>query len=487
MKKNKKILIVGGGLGGLATAICLSDKNFEITIIEKNSNLGGKINYFEKDGYKFDTGPSLITLPHIFENLFKKAGENIYEHLKLDKINPLFKYMFEENDNLIYSSDLSDLEKIFNENEINDLDNFYSFLEKSSRLFRLSEKTFFQKPLLSFPTLSGLNAFIDSPFYLFLQNYSKFIEKNFQNKKIRKIFHRYPTYVGSSPYKSSAILSIIPFMELTYGGWYIHGGIYKLIEAIEKILISKNIKIIKNTKVSSINHNNGNIKSVSLDSGEEISTDIVVSNVDPSITKTMVDKRAYVNEKSLSMSGLVLLVGINKKIPEIIHHNVIFSKNYKREFDDIFEKKQFPSEPTVYINCPSKTDDSLAPPNSESVFLMCNTPATKDIWGKIQIENAIHKIRKVLSKHKLEKIIDKADFIEPITPNDFEKKYASPYGSIYGKVSHGISGTIFRSSNKNNKLKGLYYVGGGVHPGGGTPTVIMSAEIVSKLIMADYE
>ena len=276
-------------------------------------------------------------------------------------------------------------------------------------------------------------------------------------------------------------------MELTYGGWYIHGGIYKLIEAIEKILISKNIKIIKNTKVSSINHNNGNIKSGSLDSGEKISADIVVSNVDPSITKTMVDKRAYVNEKSLSMSGLVLLVGINKKIPEIIHHNVIFSKNYKREFDDIFEKKQFPSEPTVYINCPSKTDDSLAPPNSESVFLMCNTPATKDIWGKIQIENAINKIRKVLSKHKLEKIIDKADFIEPITPNDFEKKYASPYGSIYGKVSHGISGTIFRSSNKNNKLKGLYYVGGGVHPGGGTPTVIMSAEIVSKLIMADYE
>ena len=487
MKNKKKIIIIGGGLGGISTAIRLAKNNFDITIIEKNSNLGGKMNVLEKDGFKFDTGPSLITLPKVFEELYESLEEDLHDHIELIKVNPLFKYMFDPGEELLYSSNLSDLEKLFNDNEELGNEKFYNFITKSSKLFRLSEKTFFKKELLSTPNFTDLILFFKSPFKLFFQNYEKLIEKTFKNEKIRKIFNRYPTYVGSSPYKSSSILSIIPFMELSFGAWYIKGGLYKLIESLENLLISNNIEIKKNKKVASIDQENGIIKSVTLSDGEKILTDIIVSNVDPLITKSMLDKKYEVSNENLSMSGLVFLVGINKKIPELLHHNVIFSDNYKKEFEEIFDYGQFPSDPTVYINCPTKTDFSLAPNNSESIFLMCNSPATKEIWDENSIKESLEKVRMSLAKHKLEKIIDEAKFIESITPNDIEKKFAAPFGSIYGKVSHGIKGTVFRHPNKDKNIKGLYYVGGGVHPGGGTPTVIMSGNIVSKKILEDYE
>ncbi len=484
MKNRKKVIIIGGGLGGLATAINLSKSDFEINIIEKNSNLGGKMNMFKKDGFVFDTGPSLITLPNVFEELFKEAGEDIYEHLDFIKINPLFLYMFEK-EKIKYSSDLSEIEKLFNSNT-NEINMFYELISKGSKLFNLSQKTFFQQGLFSKPKFSNLLLLLNSPFQLFFKKYNSFIEKTFSDEKIRKIFNRYPTYVGASPYKSSSILSIIPFMELSYGAWYISGGLYKLIEKIEEIIISKNINIIKNLKVSKINNKNGSVQSVTLSNGENLKCDIIISNVDPLVTKTMINNKFQIKQKSLSMSGFVVLVGLNEEVPELLHHNVIFSKNYKKEFNEIFMDKKFPSDPTVYINCPTKSDKTLAPKGSESIFLMCNAPATKEKWGDKEIKDAISKIRRNLKKHKLEHIIDNSKFLEVITPNDFEKKFAAPYGSIYGKVSHGIFGSIIRHPNKDRKIKGLYYVGGGVHPGGGTPIVLMSAKIVSKEIINNY-
>ena len=485
MKNRKEVIIIGGGLGGIATAIFLSQRNFNVTIIEKNGNIGGKMNFFTKNGYSFDTGPSLITIPHIFENMFSEVGEKMSDHLELIKINPLFRYMFEDS-NLIYDSNFSLIEKNVNNKNIKELDNFYDFMTKASKLYNLSENTFFKNEILSTPSHKDLINLIKSPFTLFFKKYSDLVNKTFVDDRLRKIFLRYPTYVGASPYKSQGILSIIPFMELSFGGWYVKGGLYKIIESLEKILKSNGVKIILNKKVSSINLKNKKIESIVLEQKETISADIVVSNVDPIITKTMLDKKFRLSEKNLSMSGLVFLVGVEKKIDQLHHHNVIFSDDYENEFKEIFEKNIFPSDPTIYINCPTKTDKSLAPKECESVFLMCNAPANKSIWGESEIKEAFNKVYAKLKSKDLGDIIDKSNFIETITPNDLEKRYAAPFGSIYGKVSHGISGTVFRQPNKDRKINGLYYVGGGTHPGGGTPTVIMSGEIVGKRIIKDY-
>ena len=173
MKNKKRVLIIGGGLGGIATAIGLAKSNFEIIIVEKNSNLGGKMNVLEKDGFKFDTGPSLITLPSVFEELYKCLGEDLNNHIELIKVNPLFKYMFDSGEELLYSSDLSELEKLFNDNEKTGNKKFYNFISQSSKLFRLSEKTFFKKELFSTPKFTDLMFFFKSPFKLFFQNYGK--------------------------------------------------------------------------------------------------------------------------------------------------------------------------------------------------------------------------------------------------------------------------------------------------------------------------
>ena len=485
MKNKKEVVIIGGGLGGIATAIFLSQRNFKITIIEKNENIGGKMNFFTKNGYSFDTGPSLITIPYIFENMFSKVGEKMSDHLDLIKINPLFKYIFSNSD-IIYDSNFSLIEKNVNNKNYKELDNFYDFMTKASKLYNLSENTFFKNEIFSAPSTKDLKTLLRSPFTLFFKKYSDLVNKTFKDHRLRKIFLRYPTYVGASPYKSQSILSIIPFMELSFGGWYTRGGLYKIIESLEKILISNGVKIILNKKVSSINIKNKKIESVVLEQEENISADIVVSNVDPIITKTMLDKNFRLSEKNLSLSGLVFLVGVEKKIDKLHHHNVIFSDDYENEFREIFEKNIFPSDPTIYINCPTKTDKSLAPEQCESVFIMCNAPANKRIWGESEIKEAFNKVYAKLKSKNLSDIIDKSNFIKTITPNDLEKKFAAPFGSIYGKVSHGISGTVFRQPNKDSKINGLYYVGGGVHPGGGTPTVIMSGEIAANRIIRDY-
>ena len=485
MKNKKEVIIIGGGLGGIATAIFLSQRNFKITIIEKNENIGGKMNFFTKNGYSFDTGPSLITIPYIFENMFSKVGEKMSDHLDLIKINPLFKYIFSNSD-IIYDSNFSLIEKNVNNKIYKELDNFYDFMTKASKLYNLSENTFFKNEIFSAPSTKDLKTLLRSPFTLFFKKYSDLVNKTFKDHRLRKIFLRYPTYVGASPYKSQSILSIIPFMELSFGGWYTRGGLYKIIESLEKILISNGVKIILNKKVSSINIKNKKIESVVLEQEENISADIVVSNVDPIITKTMLDKNFRLSEKNLSMSGLVFLVGVEKKIDKLHHHNVIFSDDYENEFREIFEKNIFPSDPTIYINCPTKTDKSLAPEQCESVFIMCNAPANKRIWGESEIKEAFNKVYAKLKSKNLSDIIDKSNFIKTITPNDLEKKFAAPFGSIYGKVSHGISGTVFRQPNKDSKINGLYYVGGGAHPGGGTPTVIMSGEIAANRIIRDY-
>ena len=421
----------------------------------------------------------------IFENMFSKVGEKMSDHLDLIKINPLFKYIFSNSD-IIYDSNFSLIEKNVNNKNYKELDNFYDFMTKASKLYNLSENTFFKNEIFSAPSTKDLKTLLRSPFTLFFKKYSDLVNKTFKDHRLRKIFLRYPTYVGASPYKSQSILSIIPFMELSFGGWYTRGGLYKIIESLEKILISNGVKIILNKKVSSINIKNKKIESVVLEQEENISADIVVSNVDPIITKTMLDKNFRLSEKNLSMSGLVFLVGVEKKIDQLDHHNVIFSDDYENEFNEIFEKNIFPSDPTIYINCPTKTDKSLAPKECESVFLMCNAPANKSIWGESEIKEAFNKVYAKLKSKNLSDIIDKSNFIKTITPNDLEKKFAAPFGSIYGKVSHGISGTVFRQPNKDSKINGLYYVGGGVPPGGGTPTVIMSGEIAANRIIRDY-
>ena len=479
-------VIIGAGLGGLATAIRLAYMGWRVRILEQGSQPGGKMNRFERDGFTFDTGPSLITLPKVFERLFAIGDVDFHSRLRPVRLNPLFEYRFANGDCLSYSSQLPDLareiERVTGSHD--EVEGFYRFLNLGARLFNLSEHSFFERPLMTRPRARDLPALLKAPKRWAWGSYQKAVNHHFSSLQLRQLFERYPTYVGASPSHAVGTLALIPYMEIAEGGWYVPGGLYRIVEELCEMAENADIEISTNTPVSELIIDNGRVIGVGTTSGQRIGADIVVSNSDPGAINRLTGGTAgtRIKDNQLSMSGFVMLIGLDRKLSGLGHHTVCFSDDYDREFSEIFDDRRFPDDPTVYVNVPTRSDPSQAPHGCESVFVMANTPAETTAWTQDFESEAIERIRRRLVRSGMPDIFSDARFIETWTPARFEREYAAPDGAIYGRVSHGWGGSFLRPSLKDRKVKGLYYVGGGTHPGGGTPTVLISAEIVTRMI-----
>ena len=473
---SKSLVIIGGGLGGLSLALIASKKNWKVKIIEKNSSLGGKLNQKKINDLKWDSGPSLITYKNIFDQLlsFSEKNNNPPKFIRLDN---LFRYKFSDGTNLDYVSNLNHLianiQKITEDKK--DVMGFLNFIGLGEQIFNLSEKTFFRNYLFNQTNLQGLKELLSvSPIKAF-GNYSKNVSKNIKNPNIQQLLLRYPTYVGSSPYKAPSTLCMIPYLELAYGGWYIKNGLYELVNFIKKDLIDKGCEIIMEEEVNKIEISNNKINSISTKSGSKISGDEFAFNIDPDIVYKISDGKIGKNlkQKDASMSGVVILGTLPIKSTPKNHHTVIFSNNYKQEFDQIFDDYSFPDEPTIYINNPPKNDNNY---NEKEIFIMANAPPNGNNWSDENTKSSLDKILNILDK-KLS-IANDLKILDIWDPNRFFKDYNCPFGSIYGRVSHGWLNTFHRNPLK--KSKNTHFLGGGAHPGGGTPTVIISAFLCAK-------
>jgi len=481
-KSKNKVIIIGAGLGGISTSLRLAKLGFKVTLIEKNSNLGGKIYPYEEKGFKFDRGPSLITLPQHFYELYSDINEKLDEHIELINLNPTCKYLFDSGKEFNYYSTISGMKTELNKiNE--DFENFCNFLNIGSKVYELSKKTFLNYPMGKFPRNVKLSDLISFPYFKSLINYKKLTKNTFKSDEMRMIFERYTTYVGSSPKKTPGMFFIIPFIEYAFGSWYIKGGIYKLIESLEKLLEKNNVEVLKNTEIKKIRVSNNKVEGVETENAS-INGNIIINNSDVS------NLRSYMNQKNnekindYSLSGFIILLGLKKKI-DSNHHNILFSSNYSEEFDDLFRKKIFPNDPTVYLCNPSVSDNTVAPENCSSLFIMANSPATNDKWSDEEIEKSSEKILKKLSFYGYDIKENDIQVKKIQSPNYFMQQHNSFGGSLYGKSSHGYKNSFFRRPNKD-KIKGLYNVGGTSHPGGGTPTVLKSSKITTNLINNDY-
>ena len=483
----RKVIVIGAGLGGLATSLRLANAGWNVHLLEKSESAGGKLNRFSSDGFVFDTGPSLLTLPELFSDVLSLAGKNFWD-LNPKRIDPLFRYIFDDSSELKYTSSLPDIsEQIRNlTGSETDVAGFLNFLELGRRIFDLSTQTFFRTAPFSSFNISDLMALIRSPKRQIWGSYSKTIDKFFKDPRIKQIFNRYPTYVGSSPYQAPAMLALIPYMELIKGGWYVPGGLYEIVTSIMNNL-PENIEFHPETQVTSIN-SDGQRWLIKAASGKTFKSEIVVCNVDPE-TVWDISGGSYGQkhkEKDLSMSGIVALVGHGGQLEKVSHHTVTFSSNYPEEFDSIFRKHQFPDDPTVYINIPSISDPTVAPKGSQGIFIMANAPAIGSQWTDKHTDLALERIRKRLKKTVMDGLLDKSNVLDIWSPSRLEQDYSAPRGAIYGRVSHGWRNSFLRPPIKTEKSPAMYFVGGGTHPGGGTPTVLMSAQIVSRKILQDY-
>ena len=479
----RRAVVIGGGLGGLATAVRLAAAGWRVEVCEQGPRLGGKMNTFERDGFRFDTGPSLITMPWVFEELFEAAGSSLARHVKLAPVRPLADYVYPDGTRFTYTTSLPEWLKTVRQLEPRDCEGFLKFMRLGARIFALSRETFLRRAPLSPPDLRSLKALGRVPLRGAWGNYHSTVAAHFRSPHLRQLFERYPTYVGSSPYRAPATLAVIPYIEFAYGGWHVEGGLYRIVESLIELARGLGVSLHTGARVRSIEHDRGRVRGVRLADGTGLAADVVVMNGDAALTDALLDEGNRERPQTdRSLSGFVLLLGLKRKLEGLKHHTVYFSKDYRKEFAQLFDEGRFPEDPTVYVCAPSRTDPGTAPEGCETLFVMANAPASDKPWDERQTEEARGRVFERLSKGGFPDIESDTVVNDVWTPGRFARDYLSPGGSIYGTHSHGWRRAFLRPPNRHGRVGGLYHVGGSSHPGGGTPTVLLSAQITSELI-----
>ncbi len=500
MKRKLKIAIIGAGIGGLTASIKLAHNGFDVSVFEKNSFIGGKAGEIKNNGFRFDSGPSVLTMPFVLEKIFKHCGEDINNYLTIKKLNILNKYFYTDRTEIIAYNDVDKFAGEINRKTLDNKNDIKRYFNYSRNIYDLTADLFI------FNNIHDPSTFLNSAALKTLLNIWKIDifrvmheanAKFFKDDKTIQLFDRYATYNGSNPFKAPATLNIIPHVEYNLGGFFVGEGISEIPSALQKLAVKngvkfflkynvENILIDKSKKVKGI-HINSEI------SGHyEENFDIVISNADSNYTY----KHLLNNEISKetikkdhpepSSSALVFYWGVKDIHDNLEIHNILFSKDYKKEFEDIFDKKVCPDDPTIYIYISSKFKKDDAPDGYENWFVMINAPYIQNQnWHK-EIkktkEKILNKINDILKINLREKIISE----NIMSPVDIEKNTNSYMGSIYGISSNSRQAAFLRQQNCSKIFDGLYFCGGSAHPGGGIPLVISSGELTANKIMKKY-
>lgn len=484
----QKAIIIGSGIAGIAAAIRLAVQGFEVRVYEKNDQPGGKLSWFEQNGYKFDAGPSLFTQPCNIEELFELASEPIEKYFTYQPVEIACKYFYSNGKIINAYTDkyrfATELSEQVNEDPLS----VNEYLNRAEKLYYSIGDVFLHHSLhkrntwLNRRIIKALSALKLS--YLF-NSLDKYNQIKFRSQETIQLFNRFATYNGSNPFKAPAMLSIIPHLEQNEGVFYPQGGMISITNALYQLAIDKGVKFHFNTPVQKIIYNEDKVCGVVVNN-ENIMSSTVISNADAYFTyKDLLNDNSKAQDllkQERSSSAIVFYWGIKKNFPQLELHNIFFSSNYKQEFDAIFNKGIITEDPTVYINITSKQESSQAPHGCENWFVMINVPPNKgQNWEQIKVQSRISIIKKLSSllQEDIEPLIQTETILDPLI---LESQTASYGGSLYGTSSNSKMAAFLRHPNFTNSIKGLYFCGGTVHPGGGIPLCLKSAKIVSELI-----
>lgn len=479
------MIVIGAGLGGLSTAIRLAAKGYVVTVLEKNETVGGKVNFLEANGYSFDTGASLLTMPHVFRDLFEAAGKRLEDYLTLEKLAPICRYFWTDETRFDAYQDLQKTESEIERIAPEDTANFSRYINDSRRKYEVAERTFLAHSLNDLPKLIRPKYFADLLAISGTKTLDKHNAKYFKSPKLQQLFNRFATYNGSSPFQVPATFALIPFVEFGLGAWYVKGGIYQIPKALEKLALEAGVEFRFDSTVEKILVEDKKATGVKLQNGDVLKGDFVIANADAIETyRNLIDEKnrpgfsdKRIAKTEASCSGFVLLLGVKKKFPQLAHHNIFFSDDYKAEFTQIFERKRPAENPTVYICATSRTDSTQAPPDSENLFVLVNAPYTSSQtdWTK-EAQNYRNLIIEKLENFGLKDLKNLIEYEKIITPADLESKYLANRGSIYGVSSNSIFSAFMRPPNRARDIGNLIFSSGSTHPGGGMPLVLLSGK-----------
>lgn len=488
----KKIIIIGGGLGGMSAAISLAKyPEYDITLVEKNNHLGGKLNVKQIQGFSFDLGPSILTMPHIFETLFTMHGKTMSDYISIQPVRPHWRNFFEDGTVIDLTHRIEDMliNQSLTTRDLNDLKKYYAYIEK---IYHVSDYVTFSNQLET--TWDVIKSKVSFKKFLDLDYFSTMdqgVRRHIKNPYLIDILNYFIKYVGSSPYDAPALMNLLPYIQWKFDLWYVKDGMFAISKGMQRLMQSlPNLHVRLNAEVVQVQKDHHRIQSITLENGETLEADIIVSNMEAipfyeKMTKESPSLIARLNRQfHPACSGFALHLGTDKVYPQLAHHNFFYSKNSKTNFDNIFHNHRLNDDPTIYLVAPMRTDPSQGPPGGDIIKILPHIPV---IDSKRPFTPNDYDTFKDHVLTKLERMgltdLRKHIVVEELwTPETIQDAYLSNMGSIYGVVADKKRNMGFKIPKHSKLYDNLYFVGGSVNPGGGMPMVVLSGQQVVEQI-----
>lgn len=492
-----RVVVIGGGVGGLACAARLAVKGHRVTLLERGTELGGKLRTYRRDGFAFDTGPSLLTIPAVYRDLFLKTGASLEESVDLQELEPAFAYRFADG----VRAEVPGVNPGRCATALGDAlggtaaDDWRALMRRAGEMWRVTRGPFLQSPVDGWRTLASLarrpqDVRTVAPFTSLRQ----LGRATLRDPRLVTLLDRYATYQGSDPRQAPAVLATVPYVEQAFGAWHLGGGLGTLADALARRCEERGVELRTGTQVDRIALRDGRARGVVAD-GTMLDADVVVANADAAqVYGTLLGKDpraarslAALRKATPSLAGFVILAAVRGRTAGALHHNVWFPEDYDAEFDAIFGREARPvDDPTVYACVPA--DPSMAPDGHEAWFILVNAPrhgtageaGTVDWRAPGLAEAYADRVLSVLAGRGVD-LRERILWRELRTPADLEASVLAPGGAIYGTSSNGPRAAFQRPANRS-PVPGLFLVGGSAHPGGGLPLVGMGAEIVAEQV-----
>lgn len=482
------VIIIGGGIGGLATACLLAASGDQVSLLEKNEQLGGRASVLNIDGFTFDMGPSWYLMPEYFEHFFKLVGERVEDHLELVRLTPSYRAFFKGKNLQVdmygdLERDIQTLEKL----EPGSGPALRKYLETAKIQYEISSDRFIYKNYDTIFDFFTREILTDGLKLHVFESMEKYVNKQFKTTEVRQLLQYSLVFLGSSPARTPAIYSLMSHIDFQQGVFYPMGGLQMLPKAMANIARKNGANLRTNAAVKRIIVEDGKAVGVELENGEIIRADAVISNADPAFTEQKLlppesrdHSDRYWKSRRLAPSAFILFLGIEGKIPSLAHHNLLFCQDWKRNFDQTFESPTWPDDPSLYVCAPSVTDPSIAPEGMENLFVLVPIAAGLDDNDEIRATYAEKTLETMEREMNIPNLRSRIKVQQIFCVKDFTERYNSQGGSALG-LAHTLWQTaIFRPNNISKKVKNLYSVGASTNPGIGLPMCVASAELVYK-------
>jgi diapolycopene oxygenase len=495
MKTGRKAVVIGAGLGGISAAISLAQAGFAVEVFEKNPQIGGKLNRLRTQGYTFDLGPSILTLPQFFERLFERSGRRMSDYFPIQPLRPHWRCFFEGSAALDLHPDPAAMDAAAERAAPGAAGEVRAFLEYAARQYDRISAGYFEEGLdtpLEILRFYGLREFLKFDFWHTMHGG---VARRIRDPRLRDVFDFFIKYVGSSAYDAPGFMNCLPTIQFRHDLWYVPGGMYRIAEGLGQLMEELGIRVHLNCEVARILTAGRRATGLRLADGTEVWAETVVSNLEvvPAcrdlLGASADDVRRLERRLEPACSGLVIDLGLDCQYEQLAHHNFFFSGNQREHFRSVFRKKELPHDPTLYVVSASRTDPTVAPPGCDGLkilphipYLTEERPYTRDDYLALK-DRVIAKLERMGLTDLRRHIV-----VEHVwTPFDIEQMYHSNRGSIYGVVSNLWKNLAFKAPKQSPQFENLFFTGGSVNPGGGMPMVVLCGQQVARRAVAQAE